>query len=343
VKILIINDRTLTIHVLKEILLQEMANYQVEISFVETTRTAVLTTTLLAIAEFYGNSSDFLDHVKSADVLVVHKAPVTKEVLKEAKNLKLIACARNNPVNVDLEAAGCLGIPVVNAPGRAKAATAELTVGLMITLARNIIPAGAQTRNAGPAAWNYEMRSSFEGVELKGKTAGIIGFGKIGKDVALKLRAFGMNILVYSTHANLEQIERCQARQVSLDELLRESDFVTLHKKLTKENVKMLGEKQLNMMKKSAYLINTARGKLIDEQALYRILKEEGIKGAALDVLEDEPPGHDNPLLNLKNVIITPHLGGKTSEVPVRTAKLITADIKKFLEGKKPENSIIKI
>jgi len=332
-----IDDGTLTMHALKQILPQEMANYQVGISLIEIMRTDVLTTALPAITEFYGRSSDFLAHVKSADILVVHKAPVTEEVLQEAKNLKLIACARNTPSNVDLEAAGRLGIPVLNAPGRAKVAAAELTVGLMIALARNIFPAGAQTRNAGSAARNYEVRSSLEGVELNDKTAGIIGFGQIGKEVALKLRAFGMHILVYSTHAGPEEIKQAQARQVSLDTLLRESDFVTLHPQLTRKNIKLLGEKQLNLMKKSAYLINTARGKLIDEQALYRVLLQGGIKGAALDVLENEPPGQANPLLNLKNVLITPHLGGKTREVPVRTARLITANIKKFLEGKNLE------
>lgn len=339
-KILIIDDGTITIYAIKQILPHEMANYQVGISFAKVKRTGVLTTSLPAIAEFYGDSNDFLAHVKSADILVVHKAPVTEEAIKKAKSLKLIACARNNPVNVDLDAAARYGIPVINAPGRAKVAAAELTVGLMIALARNIIPAHTLTRNTGPAAWDYEVRSSFEGIELKGKTVGIIGFGQIGKKVAIMLRAFGMKILVCSTHAAPEQIKSCQARLVSLEELLRKSDFVTLHGKLTRENTKLLGEKQLKMMKKSAYLINTARGKLIDEQALYRALAREGIRGAALDVLEDEPPDHANPLLTLKNVIITPHLGGKTSETPIRTAKIITKFIKKFIEGKHPENPV---
>lgn len=338
--LLIIDDQTLTIRALREVLEQALSGLAVSISTIQINRTPSLTTFSPSVREFYGSSAEFLSRVAAADVLVVHKAPVTEEVFRDAANLKLIACARNNPVNVDLAAARRRGIPVINAPGRASEATAELTIGLMLALARNIVSAGNLTGGAGPAAWNYSTRSALEGIELKGKTSGIIGFGRIGREVAGKLKAFGMNILVYSTHTAPEEIMRFGARPATLEGLLQKSDFVTLHPRLTEKNKKLIGEKQLNLMKRSAYLINTARGKLIDEKALYRVLVEEKIRGAALDVLEEEPPDPANPLLGLKNVLITPHLGGKTREVPARAAGLLTEDIKRFLAGEKPVNIV---
>lgn len=338
--LLLVDDQTLTIQALKETLAQELISHAVTISLIKINRTSSLTTCLPSIREFYGSGGEFISRVADADILVVHKAPVTEEVLEKAGKLKLIACARNNPVNVDLAAAGSRGIPVINAPGRASEATAELTVALMLSLARNIVRASTLTRKAGPTAWDYAVRSDLEGIELKGKTAGIIGFGRVGREVAARLKTFGMNILVYSTHAAPEEITRLGATPAALADLLKEADFVTLHQRLTEKNIRLIGEEQLRMMKRSAYLINTARGKLLDEEALYKALAEERIRGAALDVLAEEPPDPANPLLGLKNVIITPHLGGKTREVPVRAARLITEDIKRFLEGKKPVNIV---
>ena len=340
-KILIIDDQTLTIRALQEALANVPAGAAVKISTIRINRTPSLTACSSSVREFYGSVAEFEAQAADADILVVHKAPVTEDVLEKAKNLQLIACARNNPVNVDLAAAARRGVMVINAPGRAGTATAELTVGLMLALARNIVRAGLLTGGAaGPAAWAYETRSSLEGTELKGKTAGIIGFGRIGKEVAEKLKAFGMHILVFSTHAAPEEIKRSGARPAAFEELLQKSDFVTLHPQLTEKNKKLIGEKQLGLMKKGAYLINTARGKLVDEKALYRALAEERIGGAALDVLEEEPPAPDNPLLGLKNVLITPHLGGKTREAPERAARLLTGDIRRFLAGERPVNII---
>ncbi|MCL6448497.1 MAG: 2-hydroxyacid dehydrogenase [Armatimonadetes bacterium] len=339
-KLLIIDDQTLTIRALREALEEALSGSGTDISTIKINRTCSLTACSPSVREFYGSSAEFLSRAAGADILVVHKAPVTEKVFRKAENLKLVACARNNPVNVDLAAAARRGILVINAPGRASEATAELTVGLMLALARNIVQAGLLTGSAGPAAWDYNARIALEGIELKGKTAGIIGFGRVGREVAGRLKAFGMNILVYSTHTAPEEIIRLGARPATLEELLQKSDFVTLHPRLTEKNKNLIGEKQLNLMKRSAYLINTARGKLIDEKALYRVLREEKIRGAALDVLAEEPPAPDNPLLGLKNVLITPHLGGKTREVPVRAAGLLTADIKRFLAGEKPLNIV---
>ncbi len=339
-KLLIIDDQTITIRALEKALFQELPPDQVDITTIKIQKTSSLTASSSSVREFYGKSSDFSFQITGADILVVHKAPVTEDVFDKAPNLKLIACARNNPVNVDLSAATSRGIPVINAPGRASEATAELTIGLMLALARNIIHADALTRSVGPAAWEYSARTSLEGSELKGKTAGIVGFGRVGREVAARLKAFGMHLLVYSVYARPEEIYRLGAQPATLEELLKEADFVTLHQRLTEKNVKLIGEKQLNMMKKSAYLINTARGKLVDEKALYQALAEKKIRGAALDVLEEEPPAPTNPLLGLKNVLITPHLGGKTRETPVRAARLITEDIKKFLSGERPENIV---
>lgn len=339
-KILVVDDRTITVRALKEILSRELDRSGHVISTASIDRTPLLTSSLPTVREFYGSGEEFAAQTGDADILVVHKAPVTEEVLRSAARLKLIACARNFPANVDLAAASRRGIPVVNAPGRASGATAELAIALMLALARKITQADSLVKTSGERAWDYAVRAELEGTELSGKTAGIIGFGRVGKEVAKRLKAFEMRVLAFSEHAPEEEIRAYGAEPAALEKLLRSSDFVTLHRQLTEKTERIIGEKELGMMKKSAYLINTARGGLIDEQALFSALAAGRIRGAALDVLDEEPPFPANPLLGLKNVLLTPHLGGKTAEVPLRSARLIAEEIKRFLRGEKLHNVI---
>lgn len=294
------------------------------------------------IKEFYGSPEELAGKIAGADILVVHKAPVTKEAIERAPRLRLIACARAHPVNVDIRAALSRGIPVVHAPGRAAGSTADLTIALLLLLARNLGETYHLVNHLGAGAWQYDCRSRLEGVELAGKVLGIIGFGQVGRQVALRAQAFGMNLLVHSPHVDPAEILAAGGRPVTLEELLSLSDFVSLHTRPTPEKIGLIGAPQLEMMKSSACLINTARGELVEEDALYRALKEKRIRAAALDVLISEPPPPDHPFFTLNNVVLTPHLGGKTDAVPLKAAKIIAHEIVNFLSGK-PLRHIAKI
>lgn len=286
------------------------------------------------IKEFCGSPEELVGKIAGADILVVHKAPVTKEAIECAPRLRLIACARAHPVNVDIRAALSRGIPVVHAPGRAADSTADLTIALLLLLARNLGETFHLVNQLGVGAWQYDCRSRLEGVELAGKVLGIVGFGQIGRRVALRAQSFGMNLLVHSPHVDPDEILAAGGRPVTLEELLSLSDFVSLHTRPTPEKIGLIGAPQLEMMKSSACLINTARGELVEEDALYRALKEKKIRAAALDVLISEPPPPDHPFFTLNNVVLTPHLGGKTEAVPLKAAKIIAGEIVNFLNGK---------
>ncbi len=286
------------------------------------------------VKEFYGSPAELAGKLAGADILAVHKAPVTKEVIEGASRLRLIACARAHPVNVDVQAALSRGIPVVCAPGRAADSTADLTIALLLFLARNLGETCRLVSRLGAGAWQYDCRSRLEGLELAGKTLGIIGFGQVGRRVAVRAQAFGMNLLAHSPHVDPAEILAAGGRPVTLEELLSSSDFVSLHTRPTPEKFGLIGTPQLEMMKSSACLINTARGELVDEDALYRALKEKKIRAAALDVLISEPPPPDHPFFTLNNVVLTPHLGGKTEAAPLKAAKIIAGEIVNFLSGK---------
>ena len=292
------------------------------------------------VREFYGAPEELARHVAPATVLVVHKAPVTAAVLEAAPALKLVACARGNPVNVDLRAAASRGIAVVCAPGRAAESTADFTMILILALARHLVPACVRVRELGPGAWHYAVRSALEGVELYGRILGLVGFGQVGRRVAARARAFGMEVLVYDPHVPEDLLREAGAEPASLEELLRRADFVSLHAPLTPQTRGLIGARELALMKPAACLINTARGELVDEQALAEALRAQKIRAAALDVLAAEPPPPDHPLLALPNVLITPHLGGKTDAAPRRAAQTVIRDVRNFLLGRPLENPV---
>ncbi|WP_194174736.1 NAD(P)-dependent oxidoreductase [Desulfofundulus thermobenzoicus] len=292
------------------------------------------------VREFYGSPAELAGRVTGANILVVHKAPVTGEVMDGAPDLRLIACARAHPVNVDVAAAAKRGITVVHAPGRAAESTADLTMALLLHLARQLGEVCHQIGRLGPGLWQYDCRSFLEGLELAGKTLGIVGFGQVGRRVAVRAKAFGMHLLVHSPHVDPAQIRAAGCRPASLEELLSSADFVSLHTRPWPEKIGLIGAAQLDMMKSSACLINTARGELVDEAALYRALKEKKIRAAALDVLVQEPPPPEHPFFTLSNLFLTPHLGGKTEAAPVRAARIIAGEIVNFLAGRPLEHVV---
>jgi len=286
------------------------------------------------IREYSGSPEEMIKIVKNIDILVVHTAPVTASVIEAGKSLKLICCTRGNPVNIDVNAAKKRGIPIVYTPGRNAEAVAEFTIGLIIALTRNI--AIAHTSLKKEKIWKDELYCyDSSGPELKGRIIGVIGFGRVGLIVTEKAKALGMNVLVFDPYVKIENIVSAGANPVNLDTLLSNSDIVTIHARLTDETRGMIGARELSLMKKTAYLINTARGKIVDQKALYDALKNKLIAGAALDVFEHEPLSPDNPLLSLNNVILTPHIAGASRDTVHRAADMVAKDIVRFLKGEK--------
>ncbi|MCL5045243.1 MAG: phosphoglycerate dehydrogenase, partial [Actinobacteria bacterium] len=226
---------------------------------------------------------------------------VTAEVIAAAPKLKVVGRAGVGVDNIDVQAATEKGILVVNVPGANTVAAAEHALALILALARHV-PQACDDLKGG----NWK-RSKFAGVELRGKTLGIIGLGRIGTEVANRARAFEMRILAYDPYVTPARAEKIGAEVVPLEALLRESDFVSLHTAKTQETTGLLGPEEIAAMKEGARLINCARGGLVDEDALYSALKEGKLAGAALDVFAQEPPGK-HPLFELPNVIAAPHL-----------------------------------
>ncbi|HHW48070.1 MAG TPA: phosphoglycerate dehydrogenase [Clostridiaceae bacterium] len=226
--------------------------------------------------------------------------PLTRKVLEKAKNLKIISRCGIGLDSVDLEAAREFGIKVANTPDAPTASVAEFTLGLMLCILRRIHTLDALIRNGG---WKGP-----QGNLLKDKTVGVIGCGRIGTYVAKLVKAFGCNMLGYDPFIKNHDI----CKMVSFDELISHSDIITLHMPYTEENRHMIGKEELSKMKKTAFLINTARGGLVDEDALYDALKSGQIAGAALDCFENEP--YDGPLKTLDNVVLAAHMGASAVE-----------------------------
>ncbi|MEM2660774.1 MAG: phosphoglycerate dehydrogenase [Nitrososphaeria archaeon] len=271
---------------------------------------------------------EIIDIVKNFDGIVVGNEKINREIINHAVRLKIIARHGVGIDNIDIEAATEKGIIVTYTPQANSDSVAEYTIALILNIMRMIPKLHNITVNGG---WNRIL-----GYELMGKTVGIIGFGGIGKRVAKKLRGFDVKILVYDPYVSEEDVRRFDAIPVKLDELLKTADIVTLHVSLTPETKHLINRDKLKLMKNTAYLINTSRGAVVDEKALYEALKEKWIAGAALDVFEEEPINPKNPLLTLENVIVTPHNANFTLEALQRTDLMNAEDLKRFFEGQKP-------
>lgn len=287
------------------------------------------------ITEYAGSAEELEGMVSDEHVILVHLAPVTKDIIEKVGNLKIVACARGGPVNVNIRAATEKGIPVLYTPGRNAEAVAEYTMGLILTEARNIARAATALRQG---VWQSDYyRYDVCGPELLGKTLGIIGCGEVGMMIVDRAKGFGMKVIAYDPYVPDEKMTKHGVSKVELDELLRSSDVVTIHVRLTPQTRGLIGEREISLIKPTAYLINTARGGVLDEAALHNALKERRIKGAALDVFEKEPLAPDNPLLNLDNITVTPHIAGASTDVAHRAAQMLSDDIKRIVKGETPK------
>ena len=271
---------------------------------------------------------DLLVRVRPVFALVVGVDPVTERIMDAAPELKVIAKHGVGVDNIDLAAAHKRGIIVTNTPGANNQAVADLVWGLILSAARDIPKADYTTRRG---RWDR-----FIGCEVWGKTIGIIGVGQIGLAVAKRARGFNMRILGYDPVPNLGAAMEIGIEYTSLENLLKESDIVSLHAPLNSETYHLIDEQKLRLMKNSAILVNTARGDLVDEEALYRALKNGWIKAAALDVFSREPL-LDSPLVELENVILTPHIGAYTYEANYRMGVAAAKSIVQVFKGEKPD------
>ncbi len=272
--------------------------------------------------------------IESFDGLVVRSATkVTADVIAHGKNLRVIGRAGVGVDNIDIPTATNKGIAVLNAASANTVSVVEYTFSLMLALSREIPRAHMSLTNG---QWE---KSSFMGVELFQKTLGLIGLGKIGREVAKRAKAFGMQILAYDPFIESDSFIAAGVEESDLQNLLRQSDFISIHVPVTKYTKYLIGEESLKICKSNSRIINTARGGIIDERALYQALKNGTIAGAALDVYEKEPPG-ENPLLGLDNVIATPHLAATTVEALQRVAEVTAHSVANFLHHNSIENIV---
>lgn len=267
---------------------------------------------------------ELINSVNSYDVIVVRsRTKVDSKLIDRAKSLKLVARVGTGLDNIDVEYASKRGIAVVNSPEALVEAVCEHTMLLMLSLCRDVVDAVNSTLSG---KWEKDR---FYGTELKGKTLGVVGLGKIGKRVAQIARCFGMDIKVYDVITlPKDTIEMLSAEVLQLDQLLPISDFVTIHVPLTKETYHMLDEKRIRTMKRGSYLINTSRGSVIEEKALIEALQSGSLAGAALDVFESEPPSEQ--LRRAPNVLLTPHIAGQTKEAQRLAVSIIAEKIRNY-------------
>jgi D-3-phosphoglycerate dehydrogenase len=285
------------------------------------------------VIEASGTEAQLLEVLKDHQYVLSHKSPFTEKVFKAAPNLKFIGICRGGPVNVDLEAATKAGVVVTYAPGRNAQAAAEFTIALILSSLRKISDADKEMK-AGVWRGDYFVYEK-AGQELNGTTVGVIGFGAVGKIVAKILNAFGANILVHDPFADPKQIEKLNCKAVELNELMSQSFVVTLHSRLTEKTKHLINADNLKLMPKGALLVNTARGGLLDYSSLPALLESGQLGGLALDVYDEEPPSQKYPLLKSQNVVLTPHLGGATKQTGAVAAKIVAADLNRFLKGEK--------
>jgi len=258
------------------------------------------------------------------DAIVVRSATkVTKKVIESAQNLKIIVRAGIGLDNIDVKSAEEKGIKVANTPTATSISVAELTLGLMLSLARRIPYAD---RSMKEHRWE---KKTLEGTELYGKTLGIIGYGRIGREVAKRAKAFGMNIIAY----DVIKISDPDVKQVEKEELLKNADYITIHVPLTEQTKGMIGEKEFEIMKNGVFIVNIARGGVVDEKALLKALNSGKVRGAGLDVFEKEPP-EDFTLIDHPNVVCTPHIGAAAEEGQERAGFEVVKILKEFFGEK---------
>lgn len=279
---------------------------------------------------------DVLDLARDADAIIVEYAPITEEVIAGMVRCRVISRYGIGVDNIAVEAATDAGIVVTNVPDYCLDEVADHTMALLLALNRKIVQLASSTKQGKWDVWSeaapvYGLRDS---------SLGLVGFGQTARGVAIRARGFGMQILAYDPWVDEETFRVYNASSASLDELLSLSDFVSLHVPLTDETFRLIGERELKLMRPSAYLVNTARGKVVDEEALFRALGDEWISGAAIDVLAQEPPSSDYELLSLDNIIVTPHAAFYSENSIQRLRRHAAREVVRVLQGLEPTTPV---
>lgn len=282
--------------------------------------------------------SEIIANLDGVSVLLVHKAPVSQAVFEAGDDLEIVAAARGGTENVDTEAADDHGVTVLHAPGRNAAAVSDYAVGFGLAAHRSI-PHFTATTASGE--WALEFDPANLPADMTNLTVGIVGFGNIGRKVAERYAGFGPDILAYDPYVESEVVREHDAEPVAFDELLAASDIVTLHVRLSPETNHLLDDDAFETMSEDALLVNTARGGLVDEDALVDALENGAIGGAALDVFQEEPLPDDHPLLDIENVLLSPHTAGSTRDAVLNGSRIVAADIARLLEGDEPDHRLV--
>ncbi|MHA2223613.1 MAG: hydroxyacid dehydrogenase [Candidatus Hodarchaeales archaeon] len=284
------------------------------------------------VVEQHYSPMELLNEIGKYHGIIVRSATkLPREVIEAGTNLKVIGRAGIGVDNIDIQAATERRIIVVNAPRSSSISVAELTMAYMLALSCSLVHFTNDTKS------NKNPKKYLQRTELYGKTIGCIGCGKIGSEVIARTKVFGMKATIYSPNLPSEIAKELGVEKTNdLDRLLRTSDYVTIHTKLRKDTHGLIGKRELELMKPTAFLINCARGGIIDEDALYKALRENWIAGAALDVFTNEPV-RNNKLLELDNIYVSPHIGATTTEAQERVGQVIVEQVRLALMGQEPD------
>ncbi|CAA9451746.1 MAG: D-3-phosphoglycerate dehydrogenase [uncultured Rubrobacteraceae bacterium] len=279
---------------------------------------------------------EIIEAVGDAEVIAVHFAPIPEAVLEAAPNLKAVVVARAGYENVNVEVASARGIAVVNLVGRNASAVAEQAIALMLAETRDI---ARVDRGIRAGRWPKEFPQM--PYDLYGCTVGLIGLGQVARQLAPRLSGFNVELLVYDPYVDEATISSYGGEKVEeIEQIFRESDFVSLHARLTDETRRFIGKEHFEMMKPTAYFINNARSRMVRYDDLYETLKEGRIAGAALDVHDDEPLGEDSPWLKLENVTLTPHIAGTTTSTWENSVRMVAEAVKEIAETGHATNTV---
>src|SRR5258708_456596 len=332
-KILVVGDSSVPVPVFERGLAGLRADHRLEFLQLDESKELVpRSASEVSIREYLGTPAQISARIGDADILVVHGAPVTDEVLAAAPALRLICCARGGPVNVDVAAASARHIPVVNTPGKNAESVADQALAFIIMLARGFPRAQRFLTDGGVLGESAYEGARFMGHDLGGHVLGLVGFGNVGSRVRQRAVSFGMRLVIYDPYVRVGELASTEQVE-TLEELLARSDFVSLHVRATAETENLFGPEQFGAMKLGSYFVNTARESLVDEVALDAALESGHLAGAALDVVRPRAVAGPHPLLRHGNVVITPHIGAATHETLLRGVTMVAEEIRRYAAG----------